>query len=213
MEGNLRLKHGLIKQSLSPVFFLLIIRHVHFEYIRLIANFMNEILYAPVVTILRAVIHPRFGELFIVIIGAFWIAFSLISIPAFNGTQVAGFESHGEIAVIVEEKRDAAASFLMTFILPLLVDELDSPQKWISYLMVILVVCAVLNQSNLYYQSPLLAFLGYKVFTFKVMNPCDDAGLEVDKEYIGITRDRIITSENAIMWKHIADDVYLVYNE
>lgn len=213
MEGNIRLKHGLIKQSLSPVFVLLVIRHMHLDYIHLINSFLYALLEDPLPTIEKTIMHPRFGELFIVIVGIGWIIISLLSIPAFNGTQDAGFESHGELAKIVEEKRDASASFLMTFILPLLVDELDSPQKWISYLIVILVVCAVLNQSNLYYQSSLLSFLGYKVFTFKVLNPCDEAGLKKDKEYIGITRKSIITSKNAVMWKHIADNVFLVYNE
>ena len=59
--------------------------------------------------------------------------------------------------------------------------------------------------------SILLAFLGYKVFKFKVKNPAD--GLKENKEYIGITKKYMITEEAAIMWKHIADDVYLVYNE
>ena len=49
------------------------------------------------------------------------------------------------------------------------------------------------------------------MFKFKVLNPYD--GLEKDKEYIGITKKNMITEDAAIMWKHIADDVFLVYNE
>lgn len=54
------------------------------------------------------------------------------SIPAFKGVQEARFESHGEMIIAVEEQKDAAASFLMTFILPLLIDELSSPQYGVS---------------------------------------------------------------------------------
>ena len=211
MKDNLHLKRGLITQSLSPVFALLIIRHVHLDYPHLIGRFFSCVVKSPIETIMKALTHPRFGEFLVIVGGIIWIVASLISIPAFKATQDAGFESRGEMVIAVEEQKDAAASFLMTFILPLLIDELSSPQYWFSYILVIVVVYAVLYQSNLYYQSPVLAFLGYKVFKFKVLNPYD--GLEEDKEYIGITKKNMITEDAAIMWKHIADDVFLVYNE
>lgn len=211
MKDNLHLKRGLITQSLSPVFALLIIRHVHLDYPRLIGRFFSCVGKSPIETIMKALTHPRFGELLVIVGGIIWIVASLISIPAFKATQDAGFESRGEMVIAVEEQKDAAASFLMTFILPLLIDELSSPQYWFSYILVIVVAYAVLYQSNLYYQSPVLAFLRYKVFKFKVLNPYD--GLEEDKEYIGITKKNMITEDAAIMWKHIADDVFLVYNE
>ena len=211
MKDNLHLKRGLTTQSLSPVFALLIIRHVHLDYPHLIDRFFSCVVKSPIETIMKALTHPRFGELLVIVGGIIWIVASLISIPAFKATQDAGFESRGEMVIAVEEQKDAAASFLMTFILPLLIDELSSPQYWFSYIFVIAVVYAVLYQSNLYYQSPVLAFLGYKVFKFKVLNPYD--GLEEDKEYIGITKKNMITEDAAIMWKHIADDVFLVYNE
>lgn len=211
MKDNLHLKRGLITQSLSPVFALLIIRHIHLDYPHFIGRFMSSVASNPIETIMKALIHPQFGELLVIVVGIIWIVASLISIPAFKATQDAGFESRGEMVIAVEEKKDAAASFLMTFILPLLIDELSSPQYWFSYILVLVVVYAVLYQSNLYYQSPVLAFLGYKVFKFKVLNPYD--GLEEDKEYIGITKKTMIIEDAAIMWKHIADDVFLVYNE
>lgn len=211
MKDNLHLKHGLITQSLSPVFVLLIIRHFHLDYPRLLNRFYFCVMTRPIETIMRTLMHPRFGEFLVIIGSIIGIVSSIISVPAFNATQDAGFESRGEMAIIVEEQKDAAASFLMTFILPLLIDELRSPQYWFSYILVIMVVYAVLNQSNLYYQSPVLLFLGYKVFKFKVLNPYDE--LKKGKEYIGITKKNMITEKAAIMWKHISDDVFLVYNE
>lgn len=211
MKDNLHLKRGLITQALSPVFFLLIIRHFHLDYPCLVRRFFSLILICPIETLLKTLLHPRFGELLVIVVGVIWIVFSFISIPAFNATHKAGFESRGEMVIIVEEQNDAVASFLMTFILPLLIDELAAPQYWVSYILVIIVVYAVLYQSNLYYQSPVLSLLGYKVFKFKVVNPY--GGLKEDKEYIGITKKNLITEDSAIMWKHIADDVFLVYNE
>lgn len=211
MTDNLHLKRGLITQSLSPVFALLVIRHLHLDYPTLIKRFFESLFTSPGKAIVAAISHPRFGELLIVVVGVVWIISSLISITAFKGTQDGGFVSKGEMVIAVEEQKDAAASFLMTFILPLLIDELSSPQYWFSYILVIVVVYAVLYQSNLYYQSPVLALLGYEVFKFKVLNPAGD--LEEDGEYIGITKKNMITQEAAIMWKHISDDVFLVYNE
>ena len=211
MKENLHLKRGLIIQSLSPVFVLLIIRHLHLDYFHLIKSFFTHLETNPQGTVLKALGHPRFGEFLIIIVGLSWIVFSFISIPAFKATQNAGFVSKGEFAIEVSEEQDAAASFLMTFILPLLIDELSSPQYWISYILVIIVVYAVLYKTNFYYQSLILALLGYKVFKFKLLNPTGD--LIEDKEYIGITRNKMIAADVAIMRKHIADNVYLVYNE
>lgn len=213
MKDNLHLKRGLIIQSLSPAFFLLLIRHIHPDFLRLMRQFFACISDAPAKTLMTAVLHPRFGEILIVVMGLAWILVSVLTVPGFQATQVSGFISEGEKVVVTKEKKDAAASFLMTFILPLLIDELASPQYWLSYIIVIAVVYAILYQSNLYYQSPILAFLGYKVFAFRVVNPAPSSGLKTDKEYIGITKNKVISEERAVMWKHIADDVFLVYNE
>lgn len=212
---NLKLKRGLITQSLSPVFVLLVIRHFHCEYIHLICCFFDHLLKDPCTAITTAWCHEMLGELLIFLVGISWIIRSLLYIPAFAGTQNHGFHSHGEQIISVEEKRDAAASFLMTFLLPLLIDELTTPQYWISYLLVIVVVYAVLYQSNLYYQSPVLAILKYHVYEFKVLNPdeTDPEGFKNEKIYIGITRGDGLTDEAVIKWKKISDDVYLIYYE
>ena len=195
---NLKLKRGLITQSLSPVFILLMIRHFHCEYINLICNFFDRLLKNPCTAITMVWNHEMLGELLIFLVGILWIILSLLYIPAFAGTQNHGFHSHGEQIISVEEKRDAAASFLMTFILPLLIDELATPQYWISYLLVIVVVYAVLYQSNLYYQSPVLAILKYHVYEFKVLNPdeTDIEGFKEEKSDIGITHGSGITDED-----------------
>lgn len=209
MKENLHLKRGLIIQSLSPVFALLIIRHFHCDYFRLIPAFFADVFTAPAEIVMTALCHPRFGELLISVMGVIWILFSVFSIHAFEAVQDSDFNGNGEKISIVAEQKDAAASFLMTFILPLLIDELSSPQYWFSYILVILIVYAVLYQSNLYF--PVLALLGYKVFKFKVLN--SNKYLKKEREYIGITKKKTFTEGSAIQWKLIADDVLLVYSE
>ena len=211
MIDNLSLKRGLIIQSLSPAFLLLIIRHFHFDYPYLIDSFFSVLNKDPISTLWKTLNHPRFGELLIVFIGAVWVILAIVSIAAFKDVHDMGVESHGEKAIEIEEQKGAAASFLMTFIFPLLIDKLCSPQCWISYLLVIVVVYSVLDKSNLYYQNPVLAIMGYRIFKFKVVNPY--GYLEKGKEYIGITYKNKISEESAIMRKYIADDVFLIYNE
>ena len=212
---NHKLKRGLITQSLSPVFVLLVVRHFHCEYYALASRFFILLIKEPCLAITMAWGNELLGEFLIFSVGVIWIIRSVLYIPAFAGTQKSGFHSHGEQSISIVEKRDAAASFLMTFILPLLIDDLATPQYWISYLLVIVVVCAVLYQSNLYYQSPVLALLKYRVYEFKVLNPDenDPEGFKREKAYIGITRGSGITDEAVIKWKRIADDVYLIYYE
>lgn len=213
MKDNRYLKRGLIIQSLSPAFFLLIIRHLHYDYLLLFYSFFKSLGNDWWFTIVKTIQHPRFGELFIVLFGIIWVTFSVNSYVAFRTMQTAGFESNGEKVTEVEQKKDAAASFLMTFILPLLIDNLNSLPLLISYLAVICIVYAVLYQSNLYYQSPILALLGYKVFSFRVIDPYKQSGLKANTTYIGITKKDAITEEKAIIWKHIADDVFIIYSE
>lgn len=212
---NFRLKRGLTIQSLSMVFILLVIRHFHCEFFDLVSRFVSTMNKEPFRAIEKAVCHELFGESIVSLIGVVWVVLSLLYIPAFSGTQEAGFHSHGEQIILVEEKKDVFASFLMTFLLPLLIDELTTPQYWISYLLVIVVVYAVMEQSDLFYQSPVLALLKYHVYGFRVVNPdeTDLNGFSIEKTYVGITRETEITDNNTIKWKRIVNNVYLIYCE
>ena len=213
-EENLFIKRDLIRQSLSPLFGVLLVRHVHCDFITLIGKFLNNVWINPKTTIIKALIHPRFGEMIIVFISFFWVVSAYLSYIAFEEKQLAGFENKGDILIVLEEKKEVAASFLMTFILPLLIDDLSTPQNWISYIIILVIVCKVLYQSNMYYQSPVLAMIGYKSFTFKFKKDnCNDSDIDNGETYIGITKNKMIPNNASIVWKYISDDVYLVYEQ
>lgn len=213
MKDNLSLKHGLIIQSLSPLFVLLIIRHVHCDFYLLIKRFLDVARVDFAGAIHKMLSHYEFGEMLIVAVGIIWVILTVIYFFAFKGTNRAGFDSHGECIVNIEERNGDAAYFLMTFILPLLIDDLSMPQYWLSYTIMIAIVYSVLFHSNLYYQSPILALLKYKVLLFEVSNPDIQFGLSRDNKYVGITRESNISNGDAIIWKHIADNVFLIYKE
>lgn len=213
---NLRLKRGLIIQSMGPLFLLLIIRHCHvIKYRDLMGKFVSRLQISPYNTVCQTINHPMFGELVIFCVSIILVILAFIYGCGFRTTHTCGFTSKGEKVTSIEEYKDAAASFLMTFILPLLIDDLSTPQMWISYILILVVVYAVLYKSDLYYQSPVLALLGYRVFKFKVLNPDEKVpyGFKRDKDYIGITYGKMITDGATIKWKNIADDVYQVLYE
>ena len=67
-------------------------------------------------------------------------------------------------------------------------DDLSIRRNGFLYIAVVYIECRVLSKTNLYYKSPLLALLGYKVFSFQVANPDELYGLKKDETYIGVTK-------------------------
>lgn len=214
MKEYLRLKIFLLVQSLSPVFLVMVIRHFHLDFF---FELPNKFISVSDVDFIQAIIktfsHKEFGEVLIFTFGIIWLVISWFTKFAFDDIQKAGFKSEGDIVDVIEEKRGDASTFLFTFVLPLLIDELSSPQYYISYFLVITLVCLILYKSNLYYQSPILALLGYKVFVFKVKNPRNPSEMSPNKNYIGITKNKYIESGSVILLKYISDDVFFVYSE
>jgi hypothetical protein len=190
---------------------LLIIRHVHGDFLALFARFCDAFAVDWMSAICKAFFHQRFGEMLAVFVSLIVIVLTVLSYLAFGEVQTNTFENHGEKLIKVEEEREASAIFMMSFVLPLLVDDLSTPQKWLSYIAIVCIECLVLSKTNLYYKSPLLALFGYKVFSFQVANPGEPYGLKKDKTYIGITRGKKIDENRVIVWKYIADNVLLVY--
>lgn len=207
MKENKKLKFALIFQSFGPLFFILCVKHFHCEYGHLINSFVQSW------DIQKSLNHSLFGEMVIFGIGIVWLIYSVICIPAFSGTQKAGFNSYGEMLADVEELKDSGASFMMTFLLPLLIEDLDSIHGLITYIIVIFFVFIILYKSNLYYQNPVLTILGYHVFSFRVYNAYEQGGMQNCSPCIGITRRHMVTTKAAIRWKYISDNVFVVYNE
>ena len=99
----------------------------------------------------------------------------------------------------------------MTYVLPLLADDLSSLRALAVFLLMLYMIIALLINSNTFYLNPILAALKYKVFTFKFLDPDTDIE-DAEREYVGITCGASITEEATIMRKHISDGVFLIYN-
>lgn len=211
-KNNVRVKRSLMIQSFAPLFLLLMIKHFD------IPLFLSLIPKVPIawkqygITLLWKVIsHPAFGGLLVSAISIAWLALTAIISFGFKGMHTSGFKSAGESVIVAEVQGEGTASFLMTYVLPLLTDDLSSLRALIVFLLMLYMIIALLINSNTFYLNPILVALKYKVFTFKFLNPDTDIK-DAEQEYVGITWGTGITEEATIMRKHISDGVFLIYN-
>lgn len=211
-KNNVRVKRSLMIQSFAPLFLLLTIKHLD------VPLFWSLICKIPVawkqygiMLPWKAINHPAFGGLLVSALGIAWLALTAVIAFGFKGMHTCGFKSAGESIIVAEVQSEGAASFLMTYVLPLLTDDLSTLRALIVFLLMLSMIIALLINSNTFYLNPILAALKYKVFTFKFLNPDTDIK-DAEQEYVGITWGRGITDEATIMRKHISDGVFLIYN-
>ncbi len=212
-KENLRIKRCLILQSFAPLFLLLTIKHFDVcLYYNLIHGFFDAIKKNGLITLLSAVKHPAFGGMFVSLLGVLWLILTIFIAFGFKGIQTSGFKAAGEQIVITEVQSEGSATFLVTYILPLLTDDLNSLRGLIVFLLMLAMIITLLINSKVFYYNPILTALKYKVFTFKFLNP--DSDIEsAEKEYIGLTRGNKISVDSTIKRKHISDGAFLIYND
>lgn len=210
---NLNLKRCLVLQSFAPLFLLLFIKHIDVSlYCKLIHSFFEFLINNGIKSFSVAINHISFGSFIITIISSIWLLFTVAIALGFNGIQKAGFKSAGEQIIIEDSHNDSGATFLMTYVLPLLTDDVDSIRELIVFLMILIMVIFLLTQSNSFYQNPVLSALKYKTFSFKFLNPSNDI-VYPERTYIGITYKTSIAEEAVIKRKYISDGVFVIYNE
>lgn len=214
MKENRRLKTGLILQSFAPLFLLLLIKSVNRAMPRLIMSFFGKLFREGISAFTAAIAHPAFWRFILTMISIVWIILACIIYLAYRGMQNSGFESKGEMISIIEQKQDVGLSFLVSYVLPLMVDDVQDLRAFLLLVVMLALVLSLLIRSNLFYQNPILALLGYKVFSFTITNPAKDIEKYArEKTFIGITHGKGITVKTPIKRKYIANDVFMIYND
>lgn len=211
-SNNLNLKRSLVIQSFAPLFLLLTIKHLHFVlYIELIIKFFKTLFQEGLGTFIIAIHHPSFGGFVISLVGLAWLICTILIALGFNGMQNSGFKVAGEQIIIDEMDNDNGATFLVTYVLPLLTDDVDSLRGLAVFSTMLIMVIMLLSRSNTFYQNPVLAAMKYRTFSFKFLNPDNDIE-NADRVYIGITRGKPISDKIVIKRKYISDGVFVIYN-
>lgn len=213
MKNNLRIKRSLIIQSFAPLFLLLTIKYCNYDlYKVLVSQFISEIKCDFISTIIKTIFHPMFGSLFVFALGGTWIIVAIFIALGFRGIQKNGFKSKGEKILLADTENEGSAIFLVTYVLPLLTDDINSLQKLIVFLLMLGMIILLLINSKAFYHNPILVALKYKTYSFRFINPDSDIK-DAEAVYICITHGNGISPKLPIKRKHIADGVFLIYND
>ena len=93
--------------------------------------------------------------------------------------------SKGEKIKVGENISDVSVTFFVTYVIPLLMDDLDSTRGILLFLCVLSMMLLMMRNTQLCYQNPILSMAGYRIFRF-TFEETIDAELK-GKECIGVT--------------------------
>ena len=210
---NTHLKRCLVLQSFAPLFILLTIKNFQPKvFYSLILNFFTKVSAHGLNVLKLALHHEMFGPMVVSSLGILWIILTIITVLGFNGMQYSGFASTGEKIVINSEGSDNSATFLVTYVLPLLTDDVINLRNLISFLLMLSMVILLLIKSDSFYLNPILTLIRYKVFSFSFVETRQN-DVSTDKIYIGITCNYDLDQSKKIQRKYISNGVFLMYNE
>ena len=179
---------------------------------KLIKKFFEVLPSKGIAIIEITVNHPSFGGFIISFVGVCWLLLAIVIALGFKGAQAAGFKSAGEKITIEDSPNDSGATFLVTYVLPLLTDDIESLRGLFVFATMLIMVILLLSRSNTFYQNPVLVAMKYRSFSFKFDNPDDDI-LPPNRLYIGITKGLPLEEDKIIKRKYIADGVFVIFNE
>lgn len=210
MSENKKMKRMLIIQAFVPLFLLLMIKYFNFDLLRLAVEFMQNVPKEPYDIFCKTLRHPLFITFILEVICLGWIICGLFGIRNFLESQTANFRSQGETIINKKIILDSGVSFFMTYVLPLVMDDLDTLRGVLSFGMIMCMVFVLVWRTNMYYQNPVLIILGYSIFSFQFETTqlCEFR----NKECIGITRG-IISEGKSVKRQLISDNVFLIYED
>lgn len=209
-EQNLKLKRKLVIQSFLPLFIFIFIRYFDYRMISSICHFIRELMQRNFSVMNRIWDHPYLGPFIAAFISLVCSLYGITAMWQFKSMQMSGFVDAGEEIVIEEEITDSGITFFMTFVLSLLLDDVETLRGFIIFTGILGLVIRLMWTTHLYYQNPILTLLGYRIYKFRFINPVMDGCR--DKTMIAVCRTGI-EEKKIVKWKYISDDVCLMYNK
>lgn len=204
------IKIALVLQSFAPLFLLLTIKFFDgCVFVTLVCKAVAEWNQGWWDVVCKAVCHPSFGAFLVSALGIIWIIMTVVCVFRLKKLFTDGFQSHGETVQQPALQSERSLEFLMSYVLPLLTDDINTIGSWISFLLMLVLIIALLIKSRLFYLNPILTLLNYKVYSFTFKNPYGDIQ-DPAGEYIGISLKEDLHEGDMIRRKHIADNVYLI---
>lgn len=197
-------------QSFAPLFLILLIQYFDCKLSHLCRVFFLSILKDLGTALIKMIRHPLFITLVLEVLCLLWIIYSAYNVRYFEKFQRLNFVSVGESLINIEKIQNFSVTFLMTYVLPMAMDDLDTLRGFIVFVILMAMLFALMWNTNLYYQNPVLTILGYEIFSFE-FETTQLAEYEA-KECIGITRGKVEEGNN-IKRQIISDNVFLIYED
>lgn len=208
MKENLKLKRQLIVQSFLPLYVIFLIKYFDKDALILVVRFIQAIKRIGLpATIWKALWHQCFLTYFVEAICIYLIIYSLMGLLHFSDVQNTKYRSQADSVKDCAEISDSGLTFFMSFVLPMILDDINKPQGFLIFIIVMALLFILMWKTNLYYQNPVLTILGYRVYSFKFENTqlIDFR----DKDCIGIAKNFRLKNRMTIKEAYITDFVMI----
>jgi len=133
---------------------------------------------------------------FLFIISGFWFYYR------FKFIIVKGAKSLPEQIETIENINWEHLTFLVTYVIPLLSFDLDfnlsKERNGLMFFLVLIVIGMIYVKTNMFYNNPTLAILGYHIYKLNTTN----------KKNIVIISKEVLQEDDWIKHKHISDNIY-----
>ena len=191
-------KHELILQTFLPLFVLLLVKKLrikdikdYYQYLYGDFSSFNVMLMLKICVLIFCIVFSLGG---------------LISLYSFcHSMQDSGFTSRNEHIEIIKHKSEEGLIFLVSYIIPLSMNNVfDTLNSFIFFILIIVLIYLLVNNSELFYQNPILICLGYRVVLYKIIE-------RDETQFIGIIR-RNFDETKAIKAKNIVNNINLIIN-
>ncbi|MDD3415671.1 MAG: hypothetical protein PHY47_16965 [Lachnospiraceae bacterium] len=190
------MKYKLMIQSLSPLALLTMIRNCSFVFRDESEKFLTANVFLTTNIVLLIVFLMCF----------LWLCAAIFFYIEFKAFKWVDRKSGYEIKTIGENE-EASLNFFLTIIIPLLIDDVNTLQGAVTFVVIVSFILILLYRTKLFYANPILSVLGYRFFEFEFVD--ND---EVDGMCFALCRSQIGVN-HTVEYKKINGNVYYVKEE
>ena len=149
MKENLKLKRQLIVQSFLPLYVIFLIKYFDKDALILVVRFIQAIKRIGLpATIWKALWHQCFLTYFVEAICIYLIIYSLMGLLHFSDVQNTKYRSQADSVKDCAEISDSGLTFFMSFVLPMILDDINKPQGFLIFIIVMALLFILMWKTN-----------------------------------------------------------------
>ena len=216
-NGLNRLKSSLVSQSFMPLYLLLLIRYADFGGVikYLWQLWRSDDIGAYIASDLQDTEKSLLITCILMVLSILSIVVGMITFVMFENFWKSNTDDLGEKIAIDGYDLDVGITFFVTYILPLMLDDIDTLRGFMVFIVLMALMRILLKRSNLYYQNPVLAVMGYKVFKFRFVENASGISNDRfnDRLFVGLTKGKRIDEGRTVKRRYLEDDVFLLFGK